>query len=72
MSGRPLFILRPKKPDESINFYFQPTDAIKRFVINNDIGQTLKIESSRLAPASPDASRGSGGEYASHWVYHRP
>jgi predicted CXXCH cytochrome family protein len=35
--------------DEPINFYFQPTDAIKRFVINNDIGQTLKIEASRAA-----------------------
>jgi hypothetical protein len=33
--------------DEPINFYYQPTDAIKRFVINNDIGQTLKIEASR-------------------------
>jgi len=35
--------------DEPINFYFQTTDAIKRFVINNDIGQTLKIEASRAA-----------------------
>ena len=35
--------------DEPINFYYQPTDAIKRFVINNDIGQTLKIEASRAA-----------------------
>jgi len=35
--------------DEPINFYYQPTDAIKRFVINNDSGQTLKIESSRAA-----------------------
>ncbi|MCH7559465.1 MAG: hypothetical protein IIB56_18715 [Planctomycetes bacterium] len=33
--------------DEPINFYYQPTDAIKRFVINNDRGQTLKIEASR-------------------------
>ena len=35
--------------DEPINFYYQPTDAIKHFVINNDIGQTLKIEASRAA-----------------------
>ncbi len=35
--------------DEPINFYFQATDAIKHFVINNDRGQTLKIEASRAA-----------------------
>ncbi len=35
--------------DEPINFYYQTTDAIKRFVINNDRGQTLKIEASRAA-----------------------
>jgi len=35
--------------DKPINFYYQPTDAIKRFVINNDRGQTLKIEPSRAA-----------------------
>jgi hypothetical protein len=35
--------------DEPIDFYFQPTDAIKRFVINNDRGQTLKIEASGAA-----------------------
>ena len=33
--------------DEPINFYYLSTDAVKRFVINNDIGQTLKIEASR-------------------------
>jgi len=35
--------------DEPIDFYYQPTDAIKRFVINNDRGQALKIEASRAA-----------------------
>ena len=35
--------------DEPIDFYYQSTDAIKHFVINNDIGQTLKIEASRAA-----------------------
>jgi hypothetical protein len=32
--------------DEPVDFYYRPTDAIKYFVINNDSGQTLKMETS--------------------------
>jgi hypothetical protein len=32
--------------DEPIDFYYRPADAIKCFVINNDSGQTLKIQTS--------------------------
>ncbi len=45
--------------DEPIDFYYQSTDAIKRFVINNDRGQTLKIEASRAGGRFRRRGRGS-------------
>ncbi len=43
--------------DEPINFYYRSTDAVKCFVINNDSGQTLKIEASGAGRRSRRRSR---------------